>query len=95
MTVSSYDFQDVCSNKHGGNAQSVQANRKVSSTKVKSQQLVLEVLRQYGPLTCKEIAAQMDVEMHTVSGRITELKEQGLVRSTAVCRDGGRVVEIV
>lgn len=86
---------DITANKHGGNAESVKANRRVSSTKVKSQQAILETLRQYGPLTCKEIAIAKDVPMHQVSGRITELKEQGIVRPTSLIRDGGRVVEIV
>ena len=86
---------DICENKHQGNAESVQANRRVASSKVKSQQAILEILREYGALTCKEIAIARDVPMHSVSGRITELKEQGLVRPTDLIRDGGRVVEIV
>lgn len=45
------------------NAQSVAANIKVTPAKAKCQRVVLDVLRQYGPLTCKEIACQLDVEM--------------------------------
>jgi MarR family len=71
------------------NAQSVAANIKVTPAKAKCQRVVLDVLRQYGPLTCKEIACQLDVEMPTISGRITELKEMGRVRATARTRDGG------
>ena len=95
MRLPRLDSEDICENKHGGNAESVKANRRVSSTKVKSQQAILEILRQYGPLTCKEISMVKDAPMHQVSGRITELKELGLVRATAEVRDGGRVIEIV
>jgi hypothetical protein len=42
--------------------------------------------------TCAEMAVHFKKPMHAISGRISELKENGLVIATDETRNGGRVV---
>jgi predicted transcriptional regulator len=82
-------YVDICARKHGGNAMSREANRKAAPSKAESRQRVLEVLARDG-MTCKEIAAKLGVPMHKVSGRLSELEADGLIK-TFGRRDGGGV----
>lgn len=43
---------------------------------------ILELLRDRGPMTLFEVAAAMQIEPHRISGRITELKRDGLIQRT-------------
>lgn len=83
---------DVCAGKHRANSESRAANLKIS--KAESREQVMRVLLGSGPMTCKEIASRLGKEMHTISGRITELKALGMVEPTTELRDGGRVIRV-
>lgn len=85
---------DVCAAKHGGDPQSVAANQKAQSTKRVWHARILDTLTwrgEYGA-TCKEIAEVWQVEMHRISGRISELLVLGMVKKSDKTRFGGRVI---
>lgn len=87
---------DITANKHGGNAQSVAAFEKAKHGAAQAQQDIVELLKQHPDgLTCKEMSALLNREMHKISGRVTELKEQGQVIATDKVRDGGAVVVLI
>lgn len=85
---------DVCAAKHGGSQESKAANLKAHPHKAKSRELVMHVLRIKGAATCKEIADYLNLPMHKVSGRLTELIAAGQARKSDAVRDGGRVILI-
>ena len=89
----STSIDDICRNKHQGNAESEAANLRLKN-KAESREQVYRMLLKYD-MTCKELAAELGKEMHTISGRITELKKQGRVMPTAIVRNGCRVVRAV
>src|SRR6266481_9735429 len=84
---------DPTRHKHGGTDTSRAAWEKARRGRAQCQQQVLDVLRQAYPegMTGKEIAAALGKPFHAVSGRITELLEDGLVRKGEI-RNGGRVI---
>lgn len=71
-------IDDICSNRHQGNEQSRRANPTANS-KQRSRLAVLEVIREFGGATVKEIAAELDTLPNCISGRITELKRDGKI----------------
>lgn len=84
---------DPTRHKHHGELTSQMAWEKARQGRVKCQQEVLDALRSVYPegLTCKELSAVLNKAMHKISGRITELLEDGLVRKGDI-RNGGRVI---
>jgi len=76
MTQTTID--DICSNRHQGNEHSRRANPD-SKSKQRSRLAVLEVIREFGGATVKEIAAELDTLPNCISGRITELKREGMI----------------
>ena len=46
------------------------------------------------PTTPKEIAANLNRPLHSISGRVTGGKEAGIQRSTDIIRDGSRAVAL-
>lgn len=62
-----------------------------------SRQRIVDVLRAQGNwgMTCKEIAVALNIPMHHVSGRCTELIELGKLYKLELTRDGGRVLRLV
>jgi predicted transcriptional regulator len=56
---------------------------------------ILEVLANSEGLTGREIADQLGWQFHCVSGRVSELRAQGLVAGTGERRNGGEVVRAV
>jgi predicted ArsR family transcriptional regulator len=55
---------------------------------------ILHLLRTYGGLTMKEIAAHLGVQFNRISGRGTELKRERLIKATNERRLNSRVLEI-
>ncbi len=87
---------DITTNKHGGNPQSVAAYEKAKRGAAQAQQDIVDLLKQHTDgLTCKEMSTLLNREMHKISGRVTELKEQGQVIATETIRQGGAVVVLI
>jgi hypothetical protein len=87
---------DPCRYKHGGTDTSRAAWEKAKHGVVESQQIILDVLKKAPEgLTCKEISLILGKAMHKISGRITELWEQGIIQKSNQRRDGGRVLVLV
>lgn len=86
--------RDITAAKHGGNAESEAAYMRASATMALRRAEVLALIKAIGRngMTCKEVARVMGVEMHAVSGRISELKRDGLIRPNGERRDGGAVL---
>jgi hypothetical protein len=78
---------DICKRKHGGNPQSVQANRRVQ--KERDRDTVLNLVAMAGPegRTLDEVAAILDVAPNRISGRFTELKKDGKLIPTGCTRN--------
>tara|TARA_B100000686_G_scaffold354426_1_gene464605 strand:- start:3031 stop:3387 length:357 start_codon:yes stop_codon:yes gene_type:complete len=72
------DDSDICANRHNGNAESINADP-AESIKTRSRREVFRLINQHDGITSKEIAKQMGRRLNCISGRISELKKQGLV----------------
>ena len=68
---------DICINKHKGNEQSKAANKTVRKQKDKN--FIFDYIQQHGSGYSKEIARVMQKGLNTISGRFSELKEEGLI----------------
>jgi predicted HTH transcriptional regulator len=68
---------DICQNRHGGNPESVKANRHVD--KVNQSKLVLEALERLGTATCEQLEDVTFSKHQSVSARLSELKRDGLI----------------
>lgn len=81
---------DICERKHGGVAESVEANRRNFRHRAKQQHDVFMLVLGSTDLgiTCKESAASMGIGMNAISGRFTELAAAGLIRRNGERRDG-------
>lgn len=81
---------DICAAKHGGNAESVEANRRNTMHRAKQQRDILEYVKASGSygITCKEAALHMGCHMNAISGRFTELCAAGLIKRSGEKRDG-------
>lgn len=97
MSSSQMTIFDVSEAKHQGNQESKAANLKAHPHKAQSRELVMHVLRIKGSkgATCKEIASYLNLPMHKVSGRCTELVAEGRAFKTSEIRDCGRVIQKV
>lgn len=78
--------EDICENRHTGNAESVRANP-VESSKTKDRYRVHEIILSRNGITSKGIAEIMDRPLNCISGRISELKRMGEVE--AIGRENG------
>lgn len=83
---------DISARKHGGNEQSVEANRLNKFRRSESRREVLRIITER-PSSMKEVAEQMGVQLNCVSGRASELLKLGLVHRTGEIRDGAAVLE--
>ncbi|MBC8418762.1 MAG: hypothetical protein H8E10_09240 [Desulfobacterales bacterium] len=77
MTIQT-TFEDICANRHGGNSCSADANKR--APKERDRQWVLELIAISSEgLTLKEACRIMGKTPNALSGRISELKRDGLV----------------
>jgi len=83
---------DACERRHGGSAASEAANLLAAPTKEQQRAAVLAAVVRAGAegITCRELAARWGVEMHTISGRFSELRDLGEIR-VALDADGGEI----
>lgn len=70
-------MNDICINKHQGNEQSKVANRKVR--KEKDRNFIFDFIQKNGTGYLKQLAREMHKERNCISGRFSELKEQGMI----------------
>ena len=54
-----------------------------------AQKEVLQVLKELGTATSKRIAKKLNKPLHAISGRITELKDMGLVEVIGKVKEDG------
>jgi hypothetical protein len=71
------DSDDITKNRHGGNANSVEAHGKLD--KCKKLEMVYQCLKTFGKYgaTSEQVAERLSWPINQVSGRFTELKKFG------------------
>jgi hypothetical protein len=84
---------DICVNRHKGNAASVEANKKTD--KARDRETILNYFRCRGRSYLKEVERNTGIGKTTVSGRLSELKADGILRETDVRKEGCCVLELV
>lgn len=73
---------DICSNRHKGNENSIEANKIAHKGKVGTRQRILEELqtwREHGA-TCEQIEGFTRLSHQTCSARLSELKREGKIK---------------
>jgi len=93
ISMNGFDL-DVTSRKHQDNPNSAAAWDKIRPANAEECMRVLRLLRLAASLTGKEVAVLLAKEFHTVSGRLSQLKEAGYAVATKERRDGCGVVKI-
>jgi len=85
---------DICERKHGHNQESVAANQQIASHKRNLQAKVYELILRYAHvgITLKEIVRLSGIPINSVSGRISELKADGVVQPNGQIREGCAVL---
>lgn len=89
MTNTLFDISDdITANRHGGNKQSVAANERIKPFKSNLRSQVYACILEAGVPGCtlEEIADSLNKQVHSVSGRVTELKAQKLIRESGRTR---------
>jgi hypothetical protein len=81
-------FGDICSNRHKGATTSVAANKTVD--KVNWQQRLIDFAQTRQNFTAKEFARFYGKQLNTVSGRVSELKERGIIEE--ICHKSGKPI---
>jgi hypothetical protein len=71
---------DVCSGRHGGNTNSLEANR--TTDKARDIAAVLRFMRSVPDATCDEVEVALNMKHQTCSARFCDLKRCGHIRPT-------------
>lgn len=79
-------MDDICLNRHQGNAQSFIANKRVQ--KERDRALVLAYIIKSGRAYSKQIARAMGKQLNQISGRISELKASKIIEDTGERKEG-------
>ena len=69
--------EDITSNKHRGNDQSKEANKKVN--KLADRQKIVDYLKEYKVGTSKDFARYLGKQLNQISGRLTELRLDNII----------------
>jgi len=72
------ETNDICQNRHKGNVNSKRVNP-TAAFKKRDRTKVYEIIKRSSGITSKEIAEIMHRRLNCISGRISELKQAGLV----------------
>lgn len=83
---------DICQNRHGGNTQSIAANKKVG--KMRDRAKIIEFLKANGKGYSKQIARNLDKPLNTLSGRFSELLRDGVIERTGEVVEGCAVLRL-
>lgn len=70
---------DICSNRHGGNPESVAAHKTVVPSKQKQLAVVLQALKELGEGTCEQVEIKTGMKHQTCSARFADAKREGLI----------------
>lgn len=94
LQLSILDQLDVCASRHGGSETSVAAHERIIHTKEETHQKIMKLVRArkgYG-VTVKEVAGAFGVQVNTISGRLSELKQRGKLKDSGERRLGAAVL---
>ena len=83
---------DICFNKHGGNAQSLTANQMVD--KDNDRALVLKFITEHKTAHSKQVARYLGKQLNQISGRFSELKADGLIVETGERSEGCAIYKL-
>ena len=84
---------DICMNRHKNNPQSLAANKRVN--REHDRKRILEFLAQRGRSYSKQIAEALGKPLHTISGRLSELKEEQIIEETGNKLEGCAELKLV
>lgn len=85
-------LEDICENRHRGNAESEAANPTPESKQIQRFEVWSIIARDKG-VTSKEIADEMGRPLNCISGRISELKKQKMIAADGR-RDGCAILYV-
>ncbi|HEY8560471.1 MAG TPA: hypothetical protein VIL74_08845 [Pyrinomonadaceae bacterium] len=85
---------DITGARHKNAVHSVAANERVSASKAIMRAAILEWARSFGRFTLKDVCRQFDKLPNQVSGRLSEMKAEGLIRETGESRERCAVLTI-
>lgn len=88
------NFDDVTAKRHGGNEASAEANKRAQWAKGYWRGRVILFAAERGAFTLKEICEAFDRPLNALSGRISELKRDGLLVDTGERRNGCAVLRL-
>jgi len=88
------DTADPCPNNHKQNTESVAAWKTTLNNLFQAQRDVFEVYRKAWPsnVTPKEVALALGKPLHSICGRCSDGKQEGILVATAEIRDGSRAL---
>lgn len=70
---------DVCANRSRRNANSGEAHKRVVPAKLDKWKQIYRIIELLGPKSSKELAVEMNVPLHHVTPRLSEMKFAGLL----------------
>ena len=73
-------WDDICANRHGGDAQSKAANARTN--KGRDAKRILTLLEAFEDFTCDEASEYLQIPYTTASARFSDLKRAGLIEPT-------------
>lgn len=94
MQQLAFDFADITAKRHGGNAESIEANRRASHSKGYWRAQVVLFAAQREDFTLKELCRFYGKHLHDLSGRISELKQDRILVPTGRRREGCAVLRL-
>ena len=74
------EWDDICANRHGGDAQSQSANARTNKDRDAAR--ILDILGECGDFTCEEASQHLKMPYTTASARFSDLKRAGLIEPT-------------
>lgn len=99
MTQLSLTF-DPCAKKSRRNSNSGEAHKRVVPAKLDKWKQIYRIIELLGPSSSKELAAEMNVPLHHVTPRLSEMKFAGLLyeavtaKGEPIRREGAAVVAV-
>lgn len=94
MEQLAFDMADVTAKRHRGNPESVEANRRAAHSKGYWRAQVVLFAAQQADFTLKELCRFYGKQLHDLSGRISELKQDRILTPTGRRREGCAVLRL-
>ncbi|MDQ3748033.1 MAG: hypothetical protein M3367_03295 [Acidobacteriota bacterium] len=85
---------DICENRHLNNAQSVEANRRASGTKLADREIIIRFLKLKGTGHAKQFALFLNKQLNAVSPRCSELLRDGIIERTGEVAEGCAIYQL-